>query len=236
MGIPFRPKDTPAREVLKEFKENFDSTELSAYENSVRIAVTFNRDAQVLAWRGELFHQLALRAWLRGETMQAKRYFGLATESFRKDEVLGLARVFRDYGLLLAQTEDIDAGLALVEKALRLHEQDMSNAKGLRQQRITQSYLWRIQLVKQPSQETIGNLVEFALSAADCHIREQRIAIDAALPYAQGSQRQQLLLRRIEISARRRELRSLASSSVRLVFDINVVLTAKLLRSLFRRE
>lgn len=236
MGIPFRPKNTAARQVLKEFKENFDDAGFSAYENSVRLAVTFNRDAQVLAWRAELLHQLALRAWWRGETMQAKRHFDLSLDAFGSEDVLGRARLLRDYGLFLAQTEDIDAGLARVEHALRLHEQDVSNAKGLRQQRITQSYLWRIQLMKQRDQKKIDNLIAFALNAEDCHVREQQLAIEAALPYAQDPQRQQLLLRRIEVFARRRKLRGIAKSSALLAFDIPVVLTTRALRSLFRRE
>ena len=236
LGIPFRPKNTEAREVLKEFKDNFDDAGFSVYENSVRIAVTFNPDAQVLAWRGELLHQLALRAYQRGETRQAKRHFELSLGAFDREDALGRARVLRDYGLFLAQTEDIDAGIARVEEALRLHEHDVRNAKGLRQLRITQSYLWRIQLMKQRDQETIDHLIAFALGCEDCHVREQQIAIEAALPYAQEPQRAQLLLRRVEVFARRRKLRNLATSTARLAIDINVVLMTKALRSLFRRE
>lgn len=237
--VPFKSRGSELRQILKLFKEQFDNIEeLSTYEFPLMRAVYLSRNPADIIWRGETLHQLALLRENRGDLPAAKKYYLRSLESFSDHEVLGLTRAMRDYALFLARHEDSELGMQYITQALDLHDDDLGNRKGLRQRRITESYLWRIQLLAGEDVTTARRrLIQFALEESrDCSLRDQHYVIAFAMAYAKGKKRQQLRARQLEISAMRRKKLDTLISLTYLAVDTQLLIANRLVRILIRKE
>lgn len=237
--VPFKSRGSELRRILKLFKEQFDNFEqLSAYEFPVMRAVYLSRNPVDLAWRGEALHQLALMHEGKSDLVAAKSYYLRSLESFSDHEALGLIRAMRDYALFLARHENAQSGLEQIARAWALHDDDLRNRKGVRQRRITESYLWRIQLLAgEDVTDARRKLTQFALEGSrDCSLRDQHQAIAFAMAYAKGKKRQQLRARQLEINAMRHKKLDALISLTRLAIDTQLLVAGRLIRILIRKE
>lgn len=237
--IAYKHRGSELRSLLKIFKQQFDDLKtLSSYEATLRRLLFFGSNRMDQSWRGEGFHQLALLYEAIGRFDEAEKYYVYSMEVFADHELLGLARVMRDYGLFMARYTDPKAGLLQIEQALALHEKDHNNAKGFRQRRITESYVWRARLlIDCEDTRALNSLIEFALTDChDCCLRDQQHAIEFVAPYASGMERQLLDTRLIEVNARRRNVTGAILSMARLVIDTELIIARKIVRTLTRKE
>ena len=140
-------------------------------------------------------------------------------------------------GLFIARHHDPRAGLLQIEQALALHDKDLNNAKGYRQRRITESYVWRARLLlDREDTPALNSLVEFALTDChDCCLRDQQQAIEFVAPYATDSQRALLNTRLIEVNARRRKVMGAIVSMAKLAIDAQLTIAGKIFRTLIRK-
>ena len=140
----YKHPDSELRALLKIFKQQFDDLKtLNSYEIVLRRLLFIGTTPRNQSWRAEGLHQLALLYQATGKLREAEKHYELSMATFADHEPLGLARVMRDYGLFIARHHDPRAGLLQIEQALALHDKDLNNAKGYRQRRITESYVWR---------------------------------------------------------------------------------------------
>lgn len=237
--IAYKSRSSDLRSLLKVFKLKFDDvTLLSRYEPTLRRILYLSTNPQDQSWRAEALHQLALMHQAAGNIPEAEKYYVRSLAAFNDYELLGTARVMRDYGLFVSQHSDAQAGLSQTEQALALHAEDTRNAKGERQRRITESYVWRARLlVDCRDAEASESLIEFALSdCRDCSLRDQQQVISFALSYASGFQHQLLVARMIEINAKRRNLVGVGTSMVRFIIDTELLIASKLISAIFRKE
>lgn len=237
--IAYKHHGSELRALLKVFKQQFDDLRtLRRYESLVRRLLFFGSSPMDQSWRGEGFHQLALLYEADGELDEANRYYVHSMSAFADHEQLGLARVMRDYGLFMARYVDPKAGLPQIEQALALHDKDLNNAKGHRQRRITESYVWRARLlVNCEDIRALNSLIEFALTdSQDCCLRDQQQVIEFVAPYVSGVQRQLLDTRLIEVNARRRKPLSAVMSMAKLVIDTQFIVAGKIVRTIIRKE
>ena len=196
-------------------------------------------------WNGEAHHQLALMHEADGDEDEAEKHYVQSMSTFAEHEWLGLARVMRDYGLFVARTRDLEAGLMQIKQALSLHDEDLKTAKGKnqrlkgeRQRRITESYVWRARLlVDKNDTRALNSLIEFALTEChDCCLRDQQQTILFVAPYADDGQRPLLDARLVEIKFRRRKLSGVVLSMAKLVIDVELMVAKKFVRILIRKE
>lgn len=237
--IAFKSRTSPLRQLLKILKEQFDNPAvLKRYEPALRRLIFFGQSPQDRNWRGEGLHWLALCYQSDGKVDEANKYYVESLNTFQDHERLGLARVMRDYGLFMTRYHDPNAGLAFTEQALALHRDDQRNAKGERQRRITESYVWRAQLlVDNRNKKAKRSLIEFALSECrDCSLPDQQQAIEFALGYAKGIQRQMLDARLVEINARRRKPYGTVMSMAKFVIDVQLMTASRLVETVLRKE
>lgn len=237
--LAFKSRSSQLRQLLKVFKDYYDDpATLRSHEPTLRRLTYMSTSPQDLTWRGEALHRLALLRETEGNFDDANRLYTSSLDAFQDHERLGLARAMRDYGLFVARYHDPKAGLAYVEQALALHGDDLRNAKGVRQRRITESYTWRVRLlIDAKDKKAKRALVEFALTECqDCCLRDQQQAVEFVLPYTKGLQRQLLDARLIEINARRRKPYGIAVSLARFVIDIQLMAAGRLLRTVLRKE
>lgn len=244
--IPFKLRNTPARETLKKFKDGFDDTSLITEEPSVYRAASLSAEPMIIVWRGELFHQLALRHERRGQTKTAIGHYEESLRSFRSDEYLGPARAKRDYALLLSRYGDVQAGLAMAYEAYALHDADIEKAKvdrdalakGRRQQRITQGYVWRAEYYAGVNPEhALDQLVELALyDSHDFCLRDQQILVDFAIAHTAGPTHRALHARQLKIRSDQKKLFGMLVSIANLVIDTELIVVERMLRKLIRRE
>jgi hypothetical protein len=237
--LAFKSRGSALRHTLKVFKENFDNPAvLKQHEPLVKLAIHMSANPLDLAWRGESYHQLALLHDTNGENITAKHYYIRSLETFSEHEVLGLCRAMRDYALFLSRTEDAGLGLKYAEQALALHDDDLRNTKGLRQRRITESYVWRARLlVNSEDSKALRALIEFGLDECrDCSLRDQQHVITFVVPYTTGLQRQLLDARLVEINARRRNVSGALKSMAKLVIDAELMIAGRIIRFIFRKE
>lgn len=237
--IAYKHRGSELRALLKIFKQQFDDLRtLSSYEAALRRLLFLGSSPLDQSWRGEGFHQLALLYEAIGNISEAEKYYVLSMEAFADHELLGLARVMRDYGMFMARYHDPQAGLMQIEQALALHEKDLNNAKGYRQRRITESYVWRARLLlDRENTRALNSLVEFALTDChDCCLRDQQRAIEFVAPYASGVQRQLLDARLIEVNARRRNVTGAIMSMAKLAIDTQFIIAGTIVRRLIRKD
>lgn len=237
--IAYKHRGSELRALLKIFKQQFDDLKtLSRYEAALRRLLFFGSSPLDQSWRGEGFHQLALLYEAIGNLGEAEKYYVLSMEAFADHELLGLARVMRDYGLFIARHTDPKAGLLQIEQALALHEKDLNNAKGYRQRRITESYTWRARLlIDCEDSRALNSLIEFALTDChDCCLRDQQQAIEFVAPYTTGMQRQLLDTRLIEVNARRRNITGAILSMAKLAIDTQFIIVSTVVRRIIRKE
>ncbi len=237
--LAFKNPQSSLRRTIKVMKDLYDNIERRlALEPTLKRQLFLEKNEADITWNGEGLHQLALSRESVGDFDSAEKYFQLAIESFEAHELLGMARVKRDYGLYLARHVDPKLGRYEIEQALALHDDDVQNRKGRRQRRITESYLWRVQLLADSEDaEARDKLIEFALSGSrDCCQRDQEQAVAFALPYAGLQQRPLLDARLLEIKAKRRQLPGTIGSATKLIIDTELFILGWTLRKLFRRE
>jgi hypothetical protein len=246
--VAYKNRNADLRKLLKIFKLRFDDLyTLRRYEPALRRLLFLSSGPENQAWHGDGLHQLALFYERSGDISGAFKYYALledydATVTY---EPLRSARWRRDHGLLIALHRDLEEGLLEVKRALALHEEDLVKAKtkqqrqkGLRQQRITESYLWRARLlVDHRDKAALGSLTEFALvNCLDCCLRDQQQAIEFVAPYTKGAQRQLLDARLIEVHARRLKPTGVVLSMARFVIDAELMVAGKIVRTMFRKE
>lgn len=237
--IAYKHRGSELRSLLKIFKQQFDDLKtLRSYEVTLRRLLFLGSSPLDQTWRGEGFHQLALLHEANGNFAEAEKCYIRSIEAFADHELLGLARVMRDYGLYMARNRDPRAGLLQIEQAFALHEKDHDNAKGFRQRRITESYVWRARLlIDCEDSRALYSLVEFALTDChDCCLRDQQQAIEFVAPYTSGVDRQLLDTRLIEVNARRRNFSGAVMSMAKLVIDTELIILGKIVRTLTRKE
>ena len=239
MPIPFKPRSSAARDGLKQLKEGFDDPAFDGTELLVEWAAVHGPSQPVRAYSGEFLHQLALRSERRGNLERAERLYRMSAEQLR-DNPLGLARTLRDHGMFIATYGDEPKnGVALIEEALLLHEQDVDNAKGHRQRRITESKLWRAHILCNDDEADVSRdkLARLALGPDfNFHVRDCKVIIDFLIPRTKGKVRQQLLAQKAAIHTERRQLKRAIESYLKLLIDVELSLAGAFVRQIFRRE
>lgn len=235
-GIPYKPKGSQAAKVLKDLKNQYDNPKLDTVEAALFRGALLSTQPMFVGLRGEILHQLALRAARRGEHAKAHSRFEASIKAFPESEVLGLARVLRDFGLFLCESGQHDLGYECIQKALACHDRDVKNAKGQRQRRITQSYAWRAEiLVGVHKKQAIAQLVEFALNGClDCSNRDQYYAVSFALKYAPRSRRPALGERLMDIHANRGKIVPTIVSIAKWVIDIELDIAGRITRHILK--
>lgn len=236
--IPFKPRDSPTRRAVKELKRDSVKTTHNEQEATLQRGAYLSSEPMYVLLSGEILHQLALKCERRGQTVNARALYIDSLKRFKKSEPLGHARVLRDYGLFLCRHGEVDEGLELAKQALDLHKDDVQNAKGKRQRRITEGYVWRAQvLAGQDVKSALAQLTEFAMNGClDCSLRDQDVLVTFALKYARGTNRPPLIARQIDIQAELGRPVDVVTSIVRLIIDIELIVAGKVLRTIFRRE
>ncbi len=231
--------DSHLRAVLKAIKTQYDNPSLlRRYEQVLRRILFLERDHEDATGHGEALHQLAILRANEGDIDGAEKLLIESMSKIAEHEHLTLARSMRQYGLLIAMHRDPKAGLYFIEQALAHHDDDFKSHKGLRQRRITKSYEWRARLLVDEDNATArGTLIAYALSGCrDCCKRDQHEAIDAALVYADGVQKQLLDARLIEIYARRYKPISAVTSMAKFVIDVELSIASKVFRTIIWKE
>ena len=157
--------DVEVRHALKVLKAIGDKAKRQ-YEDHLYMALMLRTD--LIARKGEAWHQLGLRSEERVDYAQAAERYAKAKSSLNASkQPLAFARVLRDEAWLQAYRRgEIGQGLELVNEALAHHERDLSRArsqhakkKGRRQELITQTYVWRIQYLATDSQDVLNELI-----------------------------------------------------------------------------
>lgn len=242
-GIPFKPKENPLADTLKDLKEGFDDPGLDKLEPMLLREAGLPREPLFVLFQGEVFHQLALRAERRGERHKARWRYERSLGSFSESELLGRARVMRDYGLFLCKEDEPQKGLDYINTALELHHQDVQNAKGKRQRRITQGYLWRAQITVNTTEadHALEQLISFALEGCrDCSLRDQYFIVSFAREHAPLAFHPSLDARLLDIHTERGKLLRTVSSIASWVIDTELLIAqriaGRIIRTIIRRE
>lgn len=246
MGVvAFKSRNSGLRTLLKVFKHHFDDlSTLRRYEPTLRRLLFLHTSPQDQSWSGEALHQLALLKRAEGNLEEAKKYCEQSLAAFPAHEYLGPARTRRDYGLILIEGRDAEAGLQQIKLAIALHDEDLKIAKGQkqrlkgeRQRRITESYDWRARLlVSKRDKKARNSLIDFALAdCRDCSLRDQQQVIEFLLPYVKsGAYRAQLDARLVEINTRRHKLSGAVISMAKLVIGIQLTVARRTIRTVIR--
>lgn len=238
MSIPFKPRHSEVRIGLKQLKDGFDDPSLDAEELIVEFDVRRGVNDAIRAYRGEFYHQLGLRKERRGEHAAAERLYQASFEELAGN-ALAQARTLRDWGTMVAAHVDIQRGLRMIADALELHEQDIDNAKGRRQRRITQSYMWRARIAANTADARQAKRDLIALTAGpdfDFCVRDQKVIIDFLVPRTKGAVHRDMLARQAAILLERRKPRALAQTCAMLVIDINLSIAGSIVQRIFRKE
>lgn len=239
MSIPFKPRGSKARDELKQLKEGFDNSEIDSREPIIEWAARSGASKPFQAYGGEFLHQLALRSERRGEIERANRLY-MASEHQLEGNALGLARTLRDHGLFIVEAQqDRHRGIAMIEQALQLHDSDIDNEKGRRQRLITQTKLWRAQMLVGGKQATAAKqqLIELALGPDfTFHPRDRKVIIDFLIPRTKGNVRRSLLNQKAMIHSERRQPLRAAETYLKLLVDVELSIANSIIRQIFRRE
>jgi hypothetical protein len=235
----FKDTDVDLRDLLKLFKNNFDRPAwLRDFEPVLRRRVYFSDDSENAPWKPEGFHQLGEVHDTLGNKRAANRYLERALEEFKSEEILGRSRTLRFYALSQLRSGDARRSGEIILEALALQGADTNNEKGRRQFAITENVALYQQLQSGHGTEAARRkIVDTALyESSDWHIRNRICAVDFALPYATGLDRQRLQLLQAQLAAKRRNYRTALSSSTRLVLETEYALIEKAFRTIVSRK
>ncbi|HEY0965422.1 MAG TPA: hypothetical protein VGE13_02985 [Candidatus Saccharimonadales bacterium] len=237
-SIPFKPRESDLRELLKILKNEPDKPH-PAYEQTLWQVAELRRNVlpDVKAYLGEIYHQLALRAQLRGDHARAVALYDQSISVFRsRSESLGLARVLRDKAMCIALHHDEAHGLTLALEALEAHKNDFDNPKGKRQELITQTYVWRIRAMVDPKQ----GLTDLVTVALDHHIhlnsRDDKAILEFLIPRVDAATRLRLRSRLAIVNAGHNRKIDAAKSLSAMMIDIPIVVTSRTIRLILRKE
>lgn len=235
--IPYKPKGSPLWETLKELKNGFDDRSLDYLESTLLRGARLAQVPMFISLRGEVIHQVALRCARRGEITKARSLFEESLATFKDSEVLGRARVLRDFGLFLCENGEPQAGLAAIREALSLHDRDFRNDKSQRQRRITLSYLWRGQILTGDDDgNTLDLLTQYALEGClDCSYRDQYFVVKFAYEHAPLAQRTALNARLMDIHADRGKPLLTLVTITRLVIDAELDMAGRIVGGIVGR-
>ncbi len=200
--------DEEVRHALKMLKAISTSAQ-RRYENHLHMALVLHAD--LIARKGEAWHQLALKSVERIDYNEAAKRFEKAKSSLNASkQPLAYARVLRDEAWFTAfHLGEIEHGLEIANKALSLHENDLNRArgrrsrvKGRRQELITQTYIWRIQHLATSSDNVLSELARVIEheGQAFCE-RDQLMIIEFLIPRVGIEERLNLLLRSSQLNA-----------------------------------
>jgi hypothetical protein len=225
-----KPRGNEVHELLKLLKVRFDDRNLAFYEPTLYRQAMLSDEPMFASWRGEILHQLALRAERRGDVARAMSLYGYSSEAFRDSASLGRARQTRDFGMMMCREGEPEKGWRLIQEALELHEGDRHNAKGERQRRITQGYELRAQVMAgQKVEQALDQLTELALAGSlDFCLRDQFFVVEFVRRYTSGDARRAMDMRRVDIMASRGQLAGTVTSIVRMMIDTEVTFAGKL--------
>lgn len=232
-------------EILKLLKDGFDDPKLDVYEPSLYRAAMLSRTPEVILWKGEILHQLALRAERRGDLDRAFSLYKLAIAELKDTTTLGEARCLRDLGIRLALVGKHEDGVELVRAACELHHQDLQTAtgpgqesKGERQLLIGHGYLLRARIVgDEDRRSALDELIDLTvLESRGFSLRDQQILVDFTIDYAQGADKRELRRRQLELNAKRLKPIGTATSIARVVIDTQLHVTGQMLGSIIRKE
>lgn len=238
------PREDAAREALKVLKDGFDDPSLDSEEALIELDVRRSLTKSIRNNAGEIIHQLALRKERREEIAKADelyRYgFGLL-----EGKALAQARLQRDWGTMTLKYLDQGRGYEMVLDALKLHSLDVTHItkkgreKGRRQQLITQTYVWRSQVIigdeSSTAMDHLVSLVKRHEFDAFC-VRDQKVIIDFLVPRTTESIRLEMLARQAEILAKRRKLLGLARTCTLFVIDAELSIVKSIWHKLLRKE
>mgnify|MGYP000863153023 CR=1 FL=1 len=233
-----KPPGGIIQETLKLLKRGFDDRRLDEYEPNLYRGAMLSSHPTVVAWRGEILHQLALRAERRGETKRALELYALSAQAFEAPEYLAQARESRDHGVYLCYRGDPDAGLEELLQAVGLHAKDRPNAKGRRQKRVTEGYVLRARVLAGDDRASaLEELTELALfDCRDFCLRDQQMLVAFAAAHTRGAARRALHVRQLEIDFRRRNLVGTGKSIARVVIDKELQLAGHVAGRTIRKE
>ncbi len=232
-------------EVLKLLKDGFDDARLDLYEPNLYRAAMLSTLPEVVMWKGEILHQLALRAERRGELQKAFRLYKLAIPHLKETSVQGEARCLRDMGIRLALTADPDDGVETVRLACELHHLDVEMAegseqesKGERQLLVGHGYLLRARVIgDEDRRSAIQELIDLTIvESPGFSLRDQTILVNFTSRHAQGAARRELHRRQLELNARRLKPIDTVKSIAQVVIDTQLHMTGQMVGSVLRKE
>ena len=243
--IPIKPRKSDVRISLKALKDGFDNPFFDAHELLIEFNARRGMGVALRAYRGEIFHQLGLRKWRRNETAAAYTLLQMAVESLEGNP-LGQARALRDMGMLELCEIDIALGRANLQRALALHDDDLKNQsnpnavrKGERQRLITQSYVWRAQMiVGGPNSRIARRQLHELVSGPDFDfcVRDRKVIIDFLVPRTRGPVRRELLAAQAAILLERRNRLGFARTCMVFMIDLELSIASSIIRRLLRKE
>lgn len=237
--IPFKPKNSDVRYLLKILKDEFDNPRLRHIELILWRAAELHRNASpaVMAFLGEIYHQLGLRAEQRGDYRQALLFYDRSIQVFKtRQEALGHARSLREKAMCIARTEDDARGLELCKEALALHNEDLDNDKGQRQRIITQTYLWRIEALSD-KQRNLDQLTEVALSQKlGLSPRDEWRLCEFLIPRVDAETRLLLKARLALIDAKRSKKLETTYLLATMMIEIPIVVASRIIRLIRKKE
>lgn len=239
------PEQTPelGRDLLKQLKDGFDDPSLDPAEDIVVFNVRRNLSGMFRTYGGELVHQIALRKERRGEIDKAQSLYVFAHELL-EGNALAHARLMRDWGTMLIKHVDQVEGYRMVEKALSMHAHDLprasikGRAKKKRQRLITESYLWRSQVLirHELADEALGSLIELVKQRdfqSFCE-RDRKVIIDFLVPRTVEAERLDMLTRQAEIHVSRRNVTGFARTCATFAFDVQLSVVRSMARRFLR--
>lgn len=235
-----KPQDGLIPEILKLLKEGFDDPKLDIYEPGLYRAAMLSPIPEVVMWRGEILHQLALRAERRGDYDRAFMLYRRAIAGLHDTTVLGEARCLRDLGIRKALVGQPDDGMELVRTACELHALDVHNAvnpdqeaKGERQLLIAHGYLLRARVVgDEDRRSAIEELIDLAVVESPAFsLRDQKILVDFTVSHSSGAAKRELHKRQVELNVRRLKPVGTATSIAHVVIDTQLHMTGKVINT-----
>lgn len=246
MSVPtLKPTDGLIPEILKLLKAGFDDPKLNEYEPGLYRAALLSTRPEVVVWRGEILHQLALRAERRGDIKRAMRLYQLAIDTLRDSTLLGEARCLRDLGIRTALIGNPSDGVELVRDAYQLHESDLQEAatnaqeiKAERQLRIGHGYLLRARIVAEDDRRSaLEELIDLAITESrSFNLRDQQILVNFTIGHARGGAKRELRRRQLELNVKRHKPIGTVTSLARVTVDTHLHITGHMLGSIVRKE
>lgn len=224
------------RDVLKQLKRGFDSSFIDYTIEQQLILSVIKRMAEYPA---ELCHQVARRRERRGDYKGAVELFKLSEKLFDENP-LGMARMYRDWGIMEIAKGDEKRGFELLREALHFHDLDIDNKKGEIQTLITNTTLWRAQIIANTDDAAAAksHLLQLVNNSEfdDFPIEDRKIIVAFLVENTVGIVRISVRAKQLAIDAERSRWKDAAISSAQLAFDINLSIVSKAMRTILRKE